>query len=190
MDVLQDQLLGSLNPADRFPQSRTTDHAPEAIESSVHDPKTVLVHPGACWLRCKVSAEALRLVRVVFRSQASLVPGNLFLRKQLTLLIVVMVQESPTWPRELRPNRTHKRPERGHQSNYPVSGLTGKRVPYVSVNQAARSSKDSEAFASSSKSAAYGKSTQSNAGGFVPRHPGCTMRSLVKQHLGEGAPYA
>ena len=69
-------------------------------------------------------------------------------------------------------------------------GLTGKRVQFVSVNQAGCSSKDSGSFASSSKSAAYGNSTQSNASGFVPRHPGCTKRSRVKQHLGEGASYA
>jgi len=164
-----------------------------------------------------VSAEALRLVRVVFRSQASLVAENLFLRKHLTLLIAVMVQESPTpgeariaaelalklgvrlsprtvrayWPRELRPNRTHKRPPKGDISlTILLVGLTGKRVQFVSVNQAGCSSKDSGSFASSSKSAAYGKSTPSNASGFVPRHPGCTKRSLVKQHLGEGASYA
>ena len=170
----------------------------------------ILVRAG-CVVRCRQKPSDS-----VFRSQASLVPGNLFLWKQLTLLIVVMLQESPTrgeariaaelalrlgvrvsprtvrayWPRELRPNRTHKRPERGHQSNYPVSGLTAERVPFATVNQAARSSKDSGSFASSSKSAAYGKSTQSNASAFVPRHPGCTMRSLVNQHLREGASYA
>jgi len=65
-------------PRVRSPQSKTTDHAGQAIESSVDDPKTVLVHLvlAGCVRRVGKSPPT--------RSSGLPVPENLFLRNVLS----------------------------------------------------------------------------------------------------------